>query len=72
MYDTREKALRDQQWILNAVKREAREEGEIRLIQTLQEILGVEVSEESSLQGKSIDGLQALTAELRELIQNRS
>jgi predicted transposase YdaD len=27
MYDTREKAIRDQQWILNAARREAREEG---------------------------------------------
>jgi predicted transposase/invertase (TIGR01784 family) len=72
MYDTREKALRDQQWILNAVKREAREEGEIRLIQTLQEILGVEVSDESSLQGKSIDELQTLTAELRDQIKKRN
>jgi predicted transposase/invertase (TIGR01784 family) len=27
MYDTREKAIRDQQWILNAARRQAREEG---------------------------------------------
>ena len=27
MYDTREKAIRDQQWILNAARREGREEG---------------------------------------------
>ena len=27
MYDTREKAIRDQQWIMNAARREAREEG---------------------------------------------
>jgi predicted transposase/invertase (TIGR01784 family) len=76
MYDTREKALRDQQWILNAAKREARAEGEsrgeVRLIQTLQEILGVEVSDESILKGRSIEELQALTAELREQIKKRS
>ena len=30
MYDTREKAIRDQQWILNAARREGREEGEIK------------------------------------------
>lgn len=29
MYDTREKALRDQQWILNAARREAEEKGRI-------------------------------------------
>ena len=27
MYDTREKAIRDQQWIMNAARRQAREEG---------------------------------------------
>jgi hypothetical protein len=42
------------------------------LIQTLQEILGVEVSDESSLQGKSIDELQTLTAELRDQIKKRN
>ena len=30
MYDTREKAIRDQQWILNAARREGLEEGEIK------------------------------------------
>jgi predicted transposase YdaD len=30
MYDTREKAIRDQQWILNAARREGHEEGEIK------------------------------------------
>ena len=29
MYDTREKAIRDQQWILNAARREGLEEGEL-------------------------------------------
>jgi len=29
MYDTREKAIRDQQWILNAARREGREEGRV-------------------------------------------
>lgn len=48
MYDTREKALRDQIWMINAARREALEEGEIKgeikLIQTLQEVLGMPVS----------------------------
>jgi hypothetical protein len=30
MYDTREKAIRDQQWILNAARREGLEEGELK------------------------------------------
>lgn len=46
--------------------------GEIKLVRALQEILGVEVSDESILQGKSIEELQALTAELRDLIKKRN
>jgi flagellar biosynthesis/type III secretory pathway protein FliH len=30
MYDTREKAIRDQQWILNAARREGLEAGELK------------------------------------------
>ena len=83
MYDTREKALRDQQWLLNSARAEARavgreegrEEGEIRgeikLIQTLQEIFGAPISEEPSLRSQSLEQLRLITAELRARIQNR-
>ena len=83
MYDTREKALRDQQWLLNSATKAAREEGreegeirgeikgEIKLIQTLQEIFGIPVSEDSSLRGQSLEELRLTTAELRGRIQNR-
>ena len=88
MYDTREKAIRDQQWILNAARREAREEGlqegrevglqegreegEIKLIRTLQEILGGPVSDTVAFQGRSLEQLRAMTEELRNKIQRRT
>jgi predicted transposase/invertase (TIGR01784 family) len=84
MYDTREKAIRDQQWILNAARREGREEGEIKgeikgevkgevkLIQTLQEILGGPVSDAAVFQGRSLEQLRAMTEELRKRIQRRT
>lgn len=75
MYDAREKAIRDQQWALNASFREGAIEGEIkgeiRLIQTLQEILAVAIFEPSDLEGKSLEELQAITVELRTRIANR-
>jgi len=76
MYDTREKAIRDQQWILNAARREGREEGreegEIKLIQTLQEILGGPVSDAVVFHGRSLEQLRAMTEELRKKIQRRT
>ena len=80
MYDTREKAIRDQQWILNAARREGleegeikgREEGEIKLIQTLQEILGGPVSNAVVFLGRSLEQLRAMTEELRKKIQRRT
>jgi predicted transposase YdaD len=84
MYDTREKAIRDQQWILNAARREGREEGreegeikgreegEIKLIQTLQEILGGPVSDAAVFHGRSLEQLRAMTEELRKKIQRRT
>ena len=84
MYDTREKAIRDQQWILNAARREGleagreegeikgREEGEIKLIQTLQGILGGPASDAAVFQGRSLEQLRAMTEELRKKIQRRT
>jgi hypothetical protein len=71
MYDAREKAIRDQQWALNASFREGEVKGEIKLIQTLQEILEESLFETSELQGKSLEELQAITVELRTKIAKR-
>jgi len=83
MYDLREKAMRDQQWILKATRKEGIEEGlkqgleisrrqvEIRIIQTLQDILGQPVSEETSFSDMSLEQLQAKSSELRDVIRKR-
>ena len=55
---------------------QGREEGEIRgeikLIQTLQEVLGLPVSNSANFEGQSLADLRKLTAELRSKIQRRS
>ncbi len=83
MYDARAKAIRDQQWTLNASFREGeikgktegkiegKIEGEIKLIQTLQEILRESKFATSDLEGKSLEELQAMTVELRTRIAKR-
>ena len=49
-----------------------REEGEIKLIQTLQEILGGPVSDAAVFKGRSLEQLRAMTEELRKKIQRRT
>jgi hypothetical protein len=79
MYDAREKAIRDENWRLNAARREGEIKGEIEgeikgkieLIRTLQGILGVPVSEEADLRGMTLEQLEALTSGLRERIRTR-
>ena len=75
MYDSREKAIRDQQESLNASRQEGLIEGEIKgemkIIRMLQEILNLPVSTDLDLGGKSLAELLSLTAELRECLQNR-
>ncbi len=75
MYDAREKAIRDQQWALNASFREGKIEGkiegEIKLIQTLQEILEESPFETSDLLRKSLEELQAITVQMRTRIAKR-
>jgi hypothetical protein len=51
---------------------EGLKEGNIQLIQTLQEILGLPASEASTLEHRSLEQLQAITAELRQQIRDRS
>jgi predicted transposase/invertase (TIGR01784 family) len=75
MYDAREKAIRDENWRLNAARREGeiegKIEGEIKLIRTLQGILGATVSEDEDLRGMTLEQLEALTSSLRERIRTR-
>ncbi len=60
MYDASEKAIRDQQWALNSSFRK----GEIKLIQTVQEILQESIVATPDLEGKSLEELQARTVDL--------
>ena len=83
MYDAREKAIRDQQWAMNASHREGvlegkiegklegKLEGEIKLIRTLQAILRIPVSEEQELRALDPAQFEPLTNNLQELLRNR-
>ncbi len=51
--------------------REGRRKGEIHLIQTLQEILGLPVSHGATLEDRSLEQLQAITGELRQHFRDR-
>jgi predicted transposase YdaD len=53
-------------------KQEGLKEGQIQLIQTLQEILGLPLSDASTFQDRSLDQLQAFTAELRQQVRERN
>ena len=87
MYDSREKAIRDQQWALNASRKEGlsegeikgkiegkvegKIEGEIKMIRMLQEILNLPVSSDSEFDVKTLEDLQEQTADLQDRLRNR-
>ncbi|MCY2981394.1 MAG: hypothetical protein NTU79_22265 [Planctomycetota bacterium] len=80
MYDAREKALRDQQWALNAAHREGKIEGKIEgeikgkieLIRTLEGILGLSLSNVEDLQKLDLEALQSRTNNLQDRARNRA
>jgi hypothetical protein len=72
MYDTREKAIRDQQWILNAARREGLEEGELfGKIRILQNLLSLPQSTDQELQPRSRTELEKLATELQSQLRKR-
>jgi flagellar biosynthesis/type III secretory pathway protein FliH len=84
MYDTREKAIRDQQWILNAARREGLEEGEIKgreegreegelfgKIRMLQNLLSLPQSTDQELHPRSRTELEILATELQAQLRKR-
>ena len=71
MYDAREKAIRDRKWELDARFREGQIDGEIRMVRTLQGLLGVAVAEEQELHKLTLEQLRAMTSELQEKLRNR-
>ena len=80
MVDSREKAALDLQSGLIDAREEGREQGlekglekgEIKLIRTLQEILGEPISTESDLAKHELEQLQSIAAVLRDRILRRS
>ena len=84
MYDRREKAIRDQRWLLTSAREEGLEEGrekgreeglvagEIQLIQTLQEVSCQPVSDELTLRAMSLGQLKEMAAQLRTHLLSRS
>ena len=79
MYDAREKAIRDRKWELDARFREGeikgeikgKIEGEIKLIRTLQGLLGLPVVEEQELRATTLEQLEARTIALQEQLRSR-
>ena len=83
MYDAREKAIRDQQWALDASRKDGREEGliegeikgeikgKIEMIRMLQEILNLPLSTDSEFDGKTLEELQTQTMNLQNHLRNR-
>lgn len=88
MYDAREKAIRDQQWALDASFREGEVvgeaigeargrlegqfSGEINLIRTLQELLGEPLSAEAELLSLDLPTLRAHSADLQKKLRSRT
>ncbi len=70
MYDAREKAIRDRKWELNAAFREGQREGEIKMIRTLQGLLGVPVAGEQELREMKSEQLEAMTSDLQEKLRS--
>jgi predicted transposase/invertase (TIGR01784 family) len=84
MYDKREKAIRDQQWILNAARREGREEGRVEgeikgreegelfgKIRMLQNLLSLPQSTDQELHPRSRTELETLATELQAQLRKR-
>ena len=87
MYDATEKARRDWQWALSAKlaegelkgkiegkiegELEGKIEGEIKLIRTLEGLLGRVPTEESHLKTQSLDNLQRMATEFQDLLRIR-
>jgi predicted transposase/invertase (TIGR01784 family) len=80
MYDARERAIQDREWEIDAAERRGRREGkiegqiegEVRMVRTLQGLLGVAVAEERELRELTLDELRATTSDLQEKLRSRT
>ncbi len=72
MYDTREKAARDHQWLISGARSEGIEKGAIiGTIRTCQSILGLTELSVKELSTKSLDELRALAIQHQSAIRGR-
>jgi predicted transposase/invertase (TIGR01784 family) len=71
MYDATEKARRDRQWVMNATRAEGKIEGEIKLIRTLEGLLGRVPTDESQLKTQKLEELQRIATELQSQLRSR-
>jgi len=80
MYDAREKATRDRQWELDAVRNEGKLEGEldglikgeVKLVRMLQGLLNVPPSDEKELGAMGLNRLESLASSLQEKLRTRT
>ncbi len=77
MYDTREKAARDHQWLINGARNEGLVQGNkkgaiIGTIRTCQAILGLAESDIEDLRSISVEELKARASQLQTALRGRS
>jgi predicted transposase/invertase (TIGR01784 family) len=77
MYDSREKAIRDRNWLLSAAERRGEARGEARgevkgRISTLQEILSLPITSDETLSAMSLEQLKELAGQLSKMLRERN
>ena len=72
MYDTREKAARDHQWLINGALNEGIEKGAIiGTIRICQSVLGLAELSVEELSTKSLEDLRTLSSQLQSVLRGR-
>jgi predicted transposase/invertase (TIGR01784 family) len=77
MYDSREKAIRDRNWLLSAAERRGEARGEARgeikgRIATLQEFFGLPITSDETLSAMSLEQLKELAGQLSKMLRERN
>ena len=85
MYDTREKAARDQQWIINGARMDGREEGRVEglregvelgqlvgIVRNCQSLLGLPETSTAELMRLSFDELSELAQLFKQKVRSKA
>jgi len=73
MYDSREKAIRDRNWLLSAAERRGEARGEIKgRIATLQEFFSLPMTSDETLSAMSLEQLKELAGQLSKMLRERN